>query len=93
MEPVYEEWGSELVPSTHGEPGIHYRVLWGTVNWRRVPGEMQPALVVLMQYGATVDFIAAKRGEIVFDMPAHILSSDLNAVVAAIHRLQTKFAR
>ena len=84
--PVYEEWHHRLVQSGHG-PDTYYRIFKGTVNWAKSPGGMLPAITVLIQYGNATDWAAARR-EIAFDMPAHILTDDLPAVLTAINELQ-----
>ena len=87
---VYEEWGSELIPSSHGE-NINYRVFHGTVNWAKTADGMMPALVVFIQYGSETDWSKAlQQREISLNMPAHILDMDLDNVVPALIRLQAK---
>lgn len=76
-EPVYQEWGHRLLPSSHGER-IFYPVFLGTVNWTGRSGDEQVAFAVLMQYGEDVNR----------QMPAHILEADLSAVLQAIGELR-----
>lgn len=87
--PVYEEWHHRLVKSGHG-PNTYYRVFNGTVNWAKSPGGMLPAIAVLIQYGESADWGTARRKEIAFNMPAHILNDDWPAVLAAINELQSE---
>jgi hypothetical protein len=65
----------------------HYRVFLGYVNWTRVRDAEEPAIVVFMQYGNTMDWETAKRQEIALQMPAHILTEDVEAVEIAIKQL------
>lgn len=89
-EPVYEEWESTLIPSEHADD-VNYRVFWGTVNWSRTSNDLRKAVTVFMQYGSTKNWAEAKAGkEIVFNMPAHILSQDLPAVMAAIKNYENR---
>lgn len=84
--PVYEETESVLVPSGHDD-NTHYRVFFGTVNWSRSPGDERRAVTVLMQYGSTQDWAAARdAGEIAFHLPAHVLVEDLPSVLAVMSR-------
>ena len=87
---VHEEWPGmvELVPST-GHGGKSYRVSYGTVSWTRTPEDMRRALIVFMQRGDTENFEEAKSlHEIQWDVPAHILEEDLDAVMAAMRRVR-----
>ena len=77
--PVYNEWWSEEIPSSHGEE-ITYHVLFGTVNWTGNGGDEHPAFVILMNYSGTINR----------QMPAHILEQDLPQVLAAIERLRER---
>jgi hypothetical protein len=83
---VYEECDYELVKSSHSDEGIYYRLFWGTVNWSRSADGKYAAFTILMQYGNTVDFKAA-RNEIKTKMPAHILKEDIPKVQLATQRL------
>lgn len=88
---VHEEWDYILVDSNHGQE-VYYRVFYGTVNWDKSAGAIQPAVTVLMQYGSTLDWADAKsEGEIDFTMPAHILREDLSNVLEAIRSLAEKY--
>ncbi len=81
---VYEEWSHTLVRASHG-PDVFYRVFSGTVNWGGGPSDMQRAIVVFMQYGATDDWKSAiARGEIALQMPAHIMLEDVAGLLQAV---------
>jgi hypothetical protein len=85
---VYEERDSILVKGEHGGDDTCYRIFYGTVNWERTSGGKGTAFTVLMQYGTTREWSKAKKkGEISFDMPAHILENDLAAVLEALQEL------
>ena len=82
---VYEEWKHTLIPASHGV-GVFYRVFSGTVNWEGGSSDMQRAIVVFMQYGATEDWKdAIAKGEIALQLPAHILLQDVDGVFQAVH--------
>jgi len=85
--PVYEEWYSRLVPSSHGA-NVRYRVFAGTVSWSDLPEDLHPAVVVLMQYGTAEGWAEATRTrQVALKMPAHVLLSDWPAVRAAVDEL------
>jgi hypothetical protein len=89
---VYEEWDREIVPSSH-YPNVYYRVFFGTVDWER-NNDLRRAYTILMQRGNTADWNVAKsRGEIYFQMPAHILPDDLDRVLAALATLRGRNER
>ena len=77
MEPVYNEWRSEDVPSSHGQDVV-YHVFFGTVNWSKTAGGERASFVVLMHY----------NGVPAYHIPPHILEEDAPAVLAAIDRLR-----
>ncbi len=74
-----EAW--EAVPSTHGEAqGVHYLFLAGIFQWgsdRSVPVR---ACSIAMQYSREI----GKRVDV--SQPAHILSEDADAVLAAFEQ-------
>lgn len=87
---MYEEWEFVLVPMT-GARDTNYRVFSGTVNWDREPATLRRAVCVLIQYGSTEDWRAATGNrEINFQMPAHILVEDLDAVRRAMDSLSIR---
>jgi hypothetical protein len=77
MEPVYQEWASREVSSSHGGETSYY-VFLGTVNWTGQSGDEQVAYVVLMRYGNQINY----------QLPAHILEQDLDRVLGAIRELR-----
>nr|WP_304220248.1 hypothetical protein [Fredinandcohnia onubensis] len=94
-EPLYQEWGYKLIPSSYGELRGQkrcYRVFYGTVNWHTAdPGNTHKACVPFVQYGQEKDFnTARKRGDIRELYPCHILDEDLEEVIAAMKELKER---
>ncbi|MCZ0871259.1 hypothetical protein [Peribacillus sp. AS_2] len=95
-EPLYQEWGNKLIPSSFGEikgKKRYYRVYYGTVHWHSSdPDHIHRACVVFVQYGTNPDFEQArKRGEIKDKYPCHILDQDLDLVMGAMNELRGHF--
>ena len=93
---TYEEWGHRIIPSSFGElkgQKRYYRIFYGLVNWREADnGNDHIACVPFVQYGTTADFKTAQsRGEIRMTYPCHILTQDLDKVLAAMTELQAEF--
>ena len=84
---VYEEQKFELIRSSHSDKDVYYRIFFGTVNWTKSVDGKLDALTIFMQYGDTADFKIARKGEIQFQMPAHILKEDIEKVQLATQLL------
>lgn len=78
-ERVHEEWDHEIVQSGHGSQ-IFYRVFVGTVNWTKSAGKLHVAYAIFMQYGEKIDW----------QMAAHILEEDYEAVESALRALRLR---
>ncbi|RAK14019.1 hypothetical protein B0I26_1392 [Anoxybacillus vitaminiphilus] len=94
-EPLYQEWGHKLIPSSYGELNgkkRYYRVFYGTVHWHTAdPENIHKACTVFVQYGATEDFEQARRkGEIRENYPCHIIEQDMDSVMAAMKELRER---
>lgn len=95
-EPLYQEWGFKLIPSSYGElkgQKRYYRVFYGTVHWHSAdPDNIHKASIIFVQYGTNPSFdIARKKGEIRENYPCHILDDDLPSVFEAIKELKEQF--
>jgi len=95
-EPTYDEWGYKIIPSSAGELNgqkRYYRIFYGLVHWREADaGNHHIACVPFVQYGTTADFKKAQsRGEIRMTYPCHILTQDLDKVLAAMTELKAEF--
>lgn len=95
-DPLYQEWGYKLIPSSYGElkgQKRYYRVFYGTVHWHTAdPENIHRACTVFVQYNTNQDFEKArKQGEIRTNYPCHILEQDLDRVMEAVMELRKQF--
>jgi len=75
--PVHTPLAYREIPSSHGAEILYY-VFAGYVNWNGRGGSERLAFAVFMEYG----------GKVHYQMAAHIMNEDFNAVMEALQELR-----